>query len=247
MDAVVGTQVRVRIESLIKNAKRNLILVSPYIEPWKRLEMLIQSAQARKVKVIIIARGGPDLDKQKRNTASLREFGINVGFLDRLHAKVYVSESTAILTSMNLLRSSQEGSWEAALQFDLAKDRDGYGKVAGIAVQTLKELGEQKQREDHLRTLKEPAKAAGQPRKNQRAAKPKATKKKPDLRAGVCIRCGDELVLDTNRPLCSACFRAWAKFQNEDYEESFCHVCGNDHGTSMRKPVCPRCYRKSAV
>jgi len=60
--------------------------------------------------------------------------------------------------------------------------------------------------------------------------------------SGHCIRCGKGIRHDTDRPLCSSCFNSWAKWGNEDYEESFCHTCGRSWTTSKARPECKNCY-----
>ncbi len=59
---------------------------------------------------------------------------------------------------------------------------------------------------------------------------------------GYCIRCKDEIDLDTDRPYCYSCYQVWVSFGNYDYQENYCHNCGKDERTTMDKPECYSCF-----
>jgi Zn finger protein HypA/HybF involved in hydrogenase expression len=61
---------------------------------------------------------------------------------------------------------------------------------------------------------------------------------------GTCIRCGDSVRLNPERPLCPDCYDSWVRYENPDYEENFCHACGEESETSMRRPLCGSCYSR---
>ena len=63
---------------------------------------------------------------------------------------------------------------------------------------------------------------------------------------GHCIRCGDEIALNPDKPLCASCFKIWAKYEDADYAEEHCHHCGRNTATSVRKPLCRKCYEAAA-
>ncbi len=62
--------------------------------------------------------------------------------------------------------------------------------------------------------------------------------------SGHCIRCGDDIDHDTDKPFCYSCYKSWAKWSNDDYEENYCHSCGKSYTTSKAKPLCKKCYYK---
>ena len=65
--------------------------------------------------------------------------------------------------------------------------------------------------------------------------------------SGVCIRCGERIKFNPNKPLCDKCYPIWAKFGDSKYTEKFCHVCGNEDTRKERsyeKPICYSCYKK---
>jgi RNA polymerase-binding transcription factor DksA len=79
-------------------------------------------------------------------------------------------------------------------------------------------------------------------------AKTESSKKHPPesqkTTRGFCIRCGAEIPLNPDKPLCFRCFPGWAKFSDPTYPEKFCHVCGKESKQSLDRPVCYSCYKK---
>lgn len=113
------------IESIIRNAKKKLILMSPYINLNSTIkELLLQKAMEPELEVIVAFReedNGGNIKKQKQFESfenesvfkNLKELGIwkelpNVRLLGLkdLHAKYYANESKGIVTSLNLYRYS---------------------------------------------------------------------------------------------------------------------------------------------
>ena len=50
--------------------------------------------------------------------------------LDNLHAKCYLNEDSAIVTSMNLYQHSQENNWEMGIKIDKSNDPVLYADIA---------------------------------------------------------------------------------------------------------------------
>ena len=65
--------------------------------------------------------------------------------------------------------------------------------------------------------------------------------------SGFCIRCGKEMELNPNKPLCSKCYPIWAKYSDPDYPEKYCHICGKESEQTYAKPVCYTCYKKKQI
>ncbi len=59
-----------------------------------------------------------------------------------------------------------------------------------------------------------------------------------------CIRCGDELELDPDKPYCSEHYAVWARYSNPDYKDNFCHGCGDDYSATKNKPFCRDCFNQ---
>lgn len=63
-----------------------------------------------------------------------------------------------------------------------------------------------------------------------------------DSGTGHCIRCGDDLDFNMDRPLCRGCFSSWKKYGDKNYAEKFCHGCGEPKKTSVARPLRRPCF-----
>lgn len=246
MEIIGNSVVGAAVETLIDRTQKGLFIVTPYFKPWDRVARGIKVARSRNAEVLILLRGGEDYSKSAAAAADFIPHGVKFGFLSRLHAKVYLNETEAILTSMNLYADSAQNSYEVAVRYTKAEDEEAYKQVA----EQLKDL---------FRRASEEAKVAAV----ERAANvvPKATPvasiaavhaarsavvapKSPAL--GHCIRCDKALPFNPEKPLCPDCYKSWAKFASPDYEEQHCHRCGKVAKTSAAKPLCRPCWSATA-
>jgi phosphatidylserine/phosphatidylglycerophosphate/cardiolipin synthase-like enzyme len=231
MDVLSSTDISREVLALIEGAKQVLILVSPYFDPWDRLTTEIKRAANRPgMKVVLLLRGGDDRAKQEEKARELETVGVKIAFLTRLHAKVYISESQAIVTSMNLLKSSALDSWELAIRAHSAQDATIFNQIVAHTKGLM-----DRARDEHQISAKIVTKAPPAP-------KPPRTR----ARTGHCIRCGDDIAFNADRPLCADCFKAWAKYENPEYKEKHCHSCGKERSTSLAKPLCKPCWEAEA-
>jgi len=105
MKIIPPYQITSEILNLINDANEYLILVSPYVNfnNWDRIKVDISNAIKRGVKIQFYAR----LDNENFKTwEQIEELGIKPKLIRNLHAKVYFNEKSGIVTSMNLLTSS---------------------------------------------------------------------------------------------------------------------------------------------
>ena len=157
---------------------------------------------------------------------------VKTWFVSNLHAKCYLSEDAAIITSMNLYEFSQQNNDEMGIYVSRSQDPVVYGKITEEA-QRLQRMATPGQ---GAPTETRPSTAPDQPS----AAIPD----KQDSPLGYCIRCQAPVTLDPEKPYCYQHFRIWARYGDEAYEEKFCHRCGKEHTTSMAKPLCLPCFRR---
>ena len=271
MDVSAGPVVSVDVLNLIDNSKEHLLLISPYFRPWGRLEQSIHNAvTVRGVNTTLLLRGGRDREKQEKAAKPFKKAGANIGFLKRLHAKVYLSETEAIVTSMNLLESSALDSWEIAMRVSKHRDSKLYGEIIQKCESMLHQASQETARHqaqamretltafasgNALATAPQTKKAASKSktkrnknRKSSSSKKSRRSKKKKSKSSskGTCIRCSTSIKRDIERPLCHSCWKVWSKFKNKDYEEKYCLGCGKKHKSSFNKPMCYSCYKKYA-
>ena len=206
-------------------------------------------AVKRSVRITAICRAAENMDAMDW----LGKVGATVYAVEKLHAKIYLNESTVIVTSMNLLDSSSKNSKELALRIDDQRDQ----KEVRSYVQRLQDLSLGHQ-EYPKPLVSQPAgrvhKMAGtQPsespsRRNDPDLLTRSVSKvwntlKVAVTRGTCIRCGQQVQYDVEKPLCSACYKAWNRYKNSDYAEKYCHRCGQESDTSQAKPLCKSCYQ----
>lgn len=237
MEVLSSTDISGEVIKLIDSARQSLVLVSAYFDPWQRLTTELRRAATRPgLKTLLLLRGGDDKAKHAERVAELEKQGLKVAYLDRLHAKIYLSERHAIITSMNLLKSSALDSWEIAVHLDRQTDATAYADLT-------RHVGELLRRAQDERSLPAPSPKAPALRASRTTTTRHAAAAPIDDDSGSCIRCGADIEFDPDRPLCGSCYREWSKWQNEDYEESFCHACGDKEATSMAKPLCRPCWK----
>ena len=220
-----------RLEEIIKNAEERLYLISPYLKVSKDLKELLENKRPS-VDIRIIY-GKSELQPDESEWLQGLD-AVTTSYRRDLHAKCYLNENTALLTSMNLYEFSERNNDEMGVLVSRERDGDLYNEVFEASkdlldkseqvrvtvarVETVEDISEQPDRKT-LTTAQAPSK-------------------------GFCIRCGTTIPAKPLQPYCKRHFASWNRFKNEDYEEKHCHTCGKDHNATMSKPVCLTCYRK---
>ena len=227
------------LDDLIRNAQRDVILISPYVKVNQRLQSFIQDADRRGVRFTLIY-GKSDIKAEEREWID-RLTNKRVGFVQNLHAKCYLNENTAIITSMNLYEFSQQNNDEMGILVSHTEDAELYQEIYG----EFQRLG---------RGANPPI--LDQPSKTSPAAKPSAPRTRTTGRrvaepsrayktSGHCIRCAKSVDFDPDKPLCGQCYQIWARYADPDYAEKYCHRCSKENATSMAKPLCRPCFRQA--
>lgn len=93
------------LEELLKQARERIIIISPFLKFNDRVKELIEDKDRMKIDIRIIY-GKSELAPQEINWLRSMEF-VRTSFCQNLHAKCYMNEQAAIITSMNLYDFSQ--------------------------------------------------------------------------------------------------------------------------------------------
>jgi len=110
------------LEELIKDAKDRLILISPYLKLNDRIKELLADKNRLKIDVRIVY-GKSELQPQE--ISWLRELTyVRTSFCKNLHAKCYLNEELAIVTSLNLYEFSQVNNNEMGILIRRSDDVD---------------------------------------------------------------------------------------------------------------------------
>lgn len=113
-----------QIDQLVTNARKQLVLISPYWQiPPMTLERLRNAAE-RNVSLTLIF-GKKAISPMTQEQLCLIP-NITVYYSTNLHAKCYFNEQTMIVTSMNLIHASEKSNWEMGFLLDRETDKELY-------------------------------------------------------------------------------------------------------------------------
>ena len=236
------------ISDIIRTAKDHIILVSPYNKFWIHLRDDLTLASKRGVKIIFIYRS----DETPEELGWFANLNATIYAVERLHEKIFLNESSILMTSMNLVESSSKNSKEIAIRID---DKNIQHEIRQYVLGRLIPLGvEHKEKPAELKKTSS-TRPARSPRK-------KTLQTPPPVRPGgilgkilgvldlgidgYCVRCSTRIPFDTDRPLCDDCYAIWNQYGDPEYEENICHHCGKGISTSYARPLCFSCYKTSS-
>jgi hypothetical protein len=207
----------------------------------------LKLAIGRGVQITAIYR--TDDEKSKTDIDWLGSNGAAVYAVEKLHAKIYLNESSVIVTSMNLHESSSKNSKELAVRI---ADEDGKMEIRRY-IQQLKELGCQEYPKplSLKQSDQNPKPGALQPLKSngrRHDPLPDSVVKvwnivKRAVTSGKCIRCREQIQYGPEKPFCDTCYKAWSRYKRSSYGEKYCHRCGQESSTTQAKSLCRICYQ----
>lgn len=234
-----------QLDEIIRNPSGGrLLLISPFLKfsPRIRDELKRQDDMKRDIRVVY---GKRELHPEEAEW--LARTKIRSSYLEHLHAKCYMNETHALITSMNLYEYSQQNNYEMGILVSKENDSELYRSIKEGADRIL---DSSKEEEFKFRVTRVDGgdlsrEQSDNPARSE-SKRESATAQRQTLlpETGFCLRCGTEIPCVLKRPYCDTHYRSWARYKNEDYEEKRCHTCGAEHSSSMAKPVCLACYRK---
>lgn len=121
------TGVSYHLEELIKTTKDRLILISPYLQFHKRVKDHLENLNIQKRDIRIIYRENK-LQVEESNWLE-SQIGIRTSLCSSLHAKCYLNENEAIVTSMNLYSFSQQNNDEMGIHVTKEHDAEMYSDI----------------------------------------------------------------------------------------------------------------------
>ena len=115
MRFIKPSEISSKIMTLIEESDEYVILVSPYVKitKWYKLLKKIDNLNRRQIPISLIIR---DDRTNQTSFEELNELGYKYTAIKDLHCKLYLNEKYAIVSSMNLLLSSEINSLEIAYQ-----------------------------------------------------------------------------------------------------------------------------------
>ncbi len=107
------TGVSYHLQQLINKANEKLVLISPYLKINEKIKQSLEDKNRMKIDIRVVYGKNelqPDENNWLKSMTSIRS-----SFCKDLHAKCYLSESEAIITSMNLYEFSQVNNNEMGI------------------------------------------------------------------------------------------------------------------------------------
>ena len=101
------------LDNIIKDARDRIILISPYLKITDRLRERLEEQNRFKLDIRVIY-GKSELNPEESNWLTSME-SIRVSFCKDLHAKCYINEKEALITSMNMYEYSQQNNHEMGI------------------------------------------------------------------------------------------------------------------------------------
>jgi len=219
------TGVSYHLQQLINKANEKLVIISPYLKINERIKQSLEDKNRMKIDIRIVYGKNelhPDENNWLKSMTSVRS-----SFCKDLHAKCYLNENEAILTSMNLYEFSQVNNNEMGIHVEKVTDPELY-----------KDIYEEAQRliriSDEIVISVEKA-----PIKEKTLVSDKKT--------GFCIRTGIEIPFDVNKPMSYDAFKSWSKYGDPEYPEKYCHFSGEPSNgeTSVSRPILKKNWKKA--
>lgn len=226
------TGVSYHLQQLINKANEKLVLISPYLKINDRIKQSLEDKNRMKIDIRVVY-GKNELQPEENNWLKSMT-SIRTSFCKDLHAKCYLNENEAILTSMNLYEFSQVNNNEMGIYIDKRIDPDLYKDVYEEAQRLIRIS-------DEIVISVEKA-----PIKDKHIIKPDL-KQKPESKAGYCIRTGVQIPFDVEKPMCYEAFKSWSKYSDPEYAEKFCHFSGEPSNgeTSVSRPILKKNWKRA--
>ena len=122
------------LSRIIDSGDGRLLLISPFLRLNRRLREALELQDRKKRDIRIVYRKSDLHPEESEWLASTR---IRPSFREHLHAKCYMNESRALITSMNLYEFSQQNNDEMGILLDRGDDTELYEAVKREAERIL--------------------------------------------------------------------------------------------------------------
>jgi len=230
-----------KIVSIVERASNQVVLITPYIEMSDDFFARLKYKDGKGMKTVVVCRGKDLRSEVKSKLRQLRY--LELRFDEDLHAKCFYNEDAMVITSLNLLKHSQQHNREMGVLLKLTEDESVFKE----ALREAEYIVTSAKKDSVIKSVFE---AIGKEAKSlvdsQVADRPKRTRRyKSTNERGFCIRCRKRIDHNVKAPHCLDCYRDWQKYENPEYKERYCHSCGKpQERITKAKPLCMPCFRK---
>ena len=232
------TGVSYHLEELIKGTKDRLILISPYLQFTERIKEHLSNLNIQKRDIRIVYRENK-LQIEENNWLE-SQIGIRTSLCKNLHAKCYINENEAIITSMNLYEFSQQNNNEMGIYISKTQDAELYNA-------TLEEVQRLLTISEEIRVTVKKVTAETPPKTERKIVEIKSASVKSEKQTGFCIRTGTSIPFNVEKPMSYEAFKSWSKYSDPEYSEKFCHFSGEPSNgeTCVNRPILKKNWKKA--
>ncbi len=248
------------ISHISEDARKHLVIICPYLKINEKLRRTIEIADRKGVNIFVIY-GKRELDAETMSwLKGLRHS--NIANIPQLHAKLYMNEEMAVISSMNLYEFSQVNNEELGVLCGKRQDRAEFKEITfqvmrligisekehgkwdtGDLDKPIRGIFKRGRAEDEFRTYDHC--------QEETSIETEVEHEVMDVDSGQerilchCIRCGHVIPSTHEFVYCGRCMDSWQRYSNVKYVEpkGHCYICGKDYEASAEKPACLDCYR----
>ncbi len=124
------------LEELIKQSNERLVLISPFLRLSARIRELLEDKNRMKIDIRVVY-GKSELRPDENNWLEGMT-SIRTSYCANLHAKCYMSERAALITSMNLYEFSQVNNHEMGVLVDRSESEALYKQIYDEAMRIVR-------------------------------------------------------------------------------------------------------------
>ena len=239
-----------RLQKIIKEAEEYLVLISPYLKVNSRVREFLEQKSRSKTHIRIIY-GKRELQPEEREWIDSLDT-VELLFRENLHAKCYLNEKEALLTSMNLYQFSEQNNDEMGIIFSKGaswntKDRDLYTEI-------YKEAEDIAQKSEKIREVPKSKPTPGFAGRLLGAAKDALLKtaessaipepnSASDYRSDSTVDAGDKAAADLRQPQEEKPISTPARPAPGIPTSGFCIRCKTVLPINPEQPYCNSCYQ----
>lgn len=204
----------------------------------------------------------------------IKEFpNIEIRYNEHLHAKYYSNENKAVLSSMNLYEYSQNNNIEFGILTNPnlitsltssftgnTLDDDAYGYFQQVILDSELLFNRKPNYESKYGGIQKSyissetlhddltSQLILKPKKQKVTKSPSnSPKENKNSKVGYCIRTGENIEFNPEKPMTNKAYKMWNKFGDKDYQEKYCHFSGeaSNGETTLAKPILRKNWKKA--
>jgi hypothetical protein len=241
------SDLKANLYRIFKEAEEEIIIISPFIQLSDELKVLLKPKQKIQDFRITILYGKNEKDPTKSlnpsDYAFFNQFPNHEIFYNaNLHAKYYANESESIITSLNLHQFSLKNNIEVGTLLKKSlipmggfltgtEDADAFNYFDVVLSKSEPvHIAEKESRHKSSKVIVNNVNDFFNDRKT----------------SGYCIRSGEKIPFNLEKPFSAKAYLEWAKYKNESYKENYCHFSGEKSNgqTSFAKPVLAKYWKE---